>query len=138
MQRDAVGPAEFGERGSPHRVGLVGAAGLTERRYVIDIDAEKGHAMMIRVEGNADYSEPRALPAIGPRTERSPRHLGMDPLRWITVAALTLLLFEGFALSLFPEQIRRLLTESDPRSLQMAGLFETTVGAALLIALLLS
>jgi uncharacterized protein YjeT (DUF2065 family) len=62
----------------------------------------------------------------------------MDPLRWITVAALTLLLFEGFALSLFPEQIRRLLTESDPRSLQMAGLFETTVGAALLIALLLS
>lgn len=59
----------------------------------------------------------------------------MDPLRWITIAALTLLLTEGFALSLFPEQIRRLLTESDARSLQMAGLFETTVGVVLLVAL---
>lgn len=61
----------------------------------------------------------------------------MDPVRWITVVAVTFLLVEGFALSLFPEQIRQLLTESDARSVQMAGLFEATVGAVLLVAFLL-
>ena len=61
----------------------------------------------------------------------------MDAVRWISLVAVTLLLAEGFALSLFPEQIRRLLTESDSRSLQIAGLFEATVGAVLFVALLL-
>ena len=46
MQRDAVGAAQFGQGRGPDRVGLVRAAGLAQRRYVVDIDAEKGHAMM--------------------------------------------------------------------------------------------
>lgn len=61
----------------------------------------------------------------------------MDAVRWISLVAVTLLLAEGFALSLFPQQIRQLLIDSDSRSLQIAGLFEATVGAVLFAALML-
>ena len=35
----------------------------------------------------------------------------METTRWITVIALTLLLAEGFTLSMFPAQFQRLLME---------------------------
>ena len=40
VDRDRVGPAQFGERGCPHRVRLVRLAGLAHGGHVIDIDAE--------------------------------------------------------------------------------------------------
>ncbi|HEX5447236.1 MAG TPA: hypothetical protein VFW87_25700, partial [Pirellulales bacterium] len=56
----------------------------------------------------------------------------MDGARWITVLALTILLVEGVTLSFFPRQFKELLTESDPRWLQVAGVAETLLAAALL------
>jgi uncharacterized protein YjeT (DUF2065 family) len=61
----------------------------------------------------------------------------MNTLEWIALAALSMILIEGFALSLFPEQIRQLLAESDPRALQFAGLAETIFGVGLVMVLLL-
>jgi uncharacterized protein YjeT (DUF2065 family) len=61
----------------------------------------------------------------------------MDPLRWITLAALCLIFIEGFVLSLFPEQLREIISQADPRSLQMAGWAETAVAIGLLAALLM-
>ena len=43
MERDAVGPAEFRERGRPDGVGLVGAASLPDGGDVVDVDAKKSH-----------------------------------------------------------------------------------------------
>jgi hypothetical protein len=51
VERDAVGPAEFGERGRPDGVRLVGAASLPDGGDMVDIYAEQGH------EGN-DTREP--------------------------------------------------------------------------------
>jgi uncharacterized protein YjeT (DUF2065 family) len=56
----------------------------------------------------------------------------MDPGRWITLAALSLFLVEGFALAVFPHQFKQLLIEADPRALQLAGLVETLVAAGLI------
>ena len=61
----------------------------------------------------------------------------MDPLRWITVAAVCIFFIEGFVLSVFPAQLRQILIESDPRSLQLAGWAETAVAIGLLAALLM-
>lgn len=61
----------------------------------------------------------------------------MEMAHWITITALSLLLAEGCMLSLFPEQVKQLLVELEPRYLQWAGLSETVVAAALLAALLL-
>ena len=61
----------------------------------------------------------------------------MDPLRWITVAAVCIFFIEGFVLSVYPEQLRQILIESEPRSLQMAGWAETAVAVGLLAALLM-
>jgi|GEM_PF-3211340 len=58
----------------------------------------------------------------------------MEPLRWVSVAVLTLFLLEGFVLSVFPEQFKAMLSEAEPRSLQVAGFFETTLAIALLAA----
>ncbi len=60
------------------------------------------------------------------------RDNAMDGARWITVLALTILLVEGVTLSFFPRQFKELLTESDPRWLQVAGVAETLLAAALL------
>jgi hypothetical protein len=43
VEGDAVGPAEFRERGRPDGVRLVGAASLPDSGDVVDIYAEKGH-----------------------------------------------------------------------------------------------
>ena len=43
VEGDAVGPAQFGQRGRPNGVRLVGAPGLPHRGHVIDIDAKLGH-----------------------------------------------------------------------------------------------
>jgi|DewCreStandDraft_4_1066084.scaffolds.fasta_scaffold217920_1 hypothetical protein len=56
---------------------------------------------------------------------------------YIAVFTLSLLLVEGFILSVFPSQFRDFLIETDPRSLQVAGLIETVVVAGLLAGLLL-
>jgi uncharacterized protein YjeT (DUF2065 family) len=60
----------------------------------------------------------------------------MDPLRYITLAAVCLIFVEGFVLSLFPEQLREIISQADPKSLQMAGWAETAVAIGLLAALL--
>jgi hypothetical protein len=61
----------------------------------------------------------------------------MNPTQWMTVMGLTLFLAEGFTLSVFPRQFKEFLTEADPRVLQIAGLMETTVAAALIAGILL-
>src|SRR5438552_7709616 len=45
VARDAVGAAALGRFGRPHRVGLVGAARLAQRRHVINVDVE-AHAFL--------------------------------------------------------------------------------------------
>lgn len=61
----------------------------------------------------------------------------MDPARWLTVMALSLLLAEGFVLSVFPRQFRELLIEVDPKMLQAAGLAETVVAVVLMAGILM-
>lgn len=61
----------------------------------------------------------------------------MDPARWLTVMALSLLLAEGFILSVFPRQFKELLTEADPKMLQAAGLAETVVAVVLMAGIIL-
>jgi hypothetical protein len=61
----------------------------------------------------------------------------MDAGRWLTVMALSLLLAEGFTLSVFPQQFKNLLVEADPRLLQAAGLAETVVAVVLLAGIIL-
>ena len=61
----------------------------------------------------------------------------MDAARWLTVMALSLLLAEGFTLSVFPQQFKTLLVEADPRLLQAAGLAETVVAVVLLAGILM-
>ena len=43
VERDAVGPAQFGQRGRPDRVRLVGPPRLADRGHVVDVDAEFCH-----------------------------------------------------------------------------------------------
>lgn len=61
----------------------------------------------------------------------------MDAGRWLTVIALSLLLAEGFALSVFPRQFKELLTEADPRFLQAAGLAETVIAVVLMAGIIM-
>ncbi|HQU41736.1 MAG: hypothetical protein B7Z73_04580 [Planctomycetia bacterium 21-64-5] len=61
----------------------------------------------------------------------------MDTARWLTLIALSILLAEGFALSVFPRQFKELLCEADPRLLQAAGLAETVVAAALMAGIMM-
>lgn len=61
----------------------------------------------------------------------------MEPLRWIMIAALTVFLAEGFALSVFPVQFRDQVAQLDPKWLQLAGLLETVVAAGLMAGILL-
>ena len=61
----------------------------------------------------------------------------MNVQQWITLTALSIILAEGCCLSLFPVQFQQLLEDVDPRWLQLAGLVETVIAAALLAGLLL-
>ena len=61
----------------------------------------------------------------------------MDASRWLTLMALSLLLAEGFTLSVFPRQFKELLTEADPRMLQAAGLAETVVAVVLMAGIVM-
>lgn len=61
----------------------------------------------------------------------------MDAARWLTVMALSLLLAEGFALSVFPRQFKELMTEADPRLLQAAGLAETVIAVVLMAGIVM-
>jgi uncharacterized protein YjeT (DUF2065 family) len=60
----------------------------------------------------------------------------MEPLRWVALGVLTLFLLEGFVLSVFPEQFKRMLSDADPGSLQLAGFFETILAIVLMAAAL--
>ena len=62
----------------------------------------------------------------------------MELAKWITLVALVMLLAEGFVLSIFPQQFKRLIEEADPRVLQAAGLYETIIAAALIAGLVMS
>lgn len=61
----------------------------------------------------------------------------MDAGRWLTVIALSILLAEGFALSVFPRQFKELMTEADPRLLQAAGLAETVIAVVLMAGIIM-
>ncbi|MBL8830461.1 MAG: hypothetical protein JNM18_26040 [Planctomycetaceae bacterium] len=61
----------------------------------------------------------------------------MEPAKWITVAALCILLAEGFVLSVFPHQFKAMLSEAEPRWLQAMGLVETVVATGLIAGILL-
>ena len=52
--------------------------------------------------------------------------------------ALALFLAEGFALSVFPNQVKEFLLQMEPRMLQAAGLVETLVAAGLLAGLFMA
>jgi uncharacterized protein YjeT (DUF2065 family) len=60
----------------------------------------------------------------------------VDTLQIIVCVALGVFLLEGFTLAVFPAQVQRLLTEADPRALQIAGLLESLLAVGLLAALL--
>jgi len=60
----------------------------------------------------------------------------MNAIRWVMLIALSLFLAEGFALSVFPAQIKELISQLEPRSLQAAGLVETVLAAALIAGVL--
>ncbi len=62
----------------------------------------------------------------------------MDAIRWITLLALTLILAEGFTLSVFPAQFKEFLLHADPRTLQITGLVETLVALSLIAGILVS
>jgi hypothetical protein len=62
----------------------------------------------------------------------------LNTSHWIACIALSLLLMEGFLLSVFPGQVQAALQEIEPRALQWAGLAETVLAAALLTGLLLN
>lgn len=55
---------------------------------------------------------------------------------WVVAGALTLILAEGFALAVFPQQLKQVVQEIDVQSMQMAGLVETCLAVALLGLLL--
>lgn len=55
---------------------------------------------------------------------------------WISVLVLSMFLAEGFALAVFPTEMRALLTQSDPKLLQAAGLIESIVAVALLLVVI--
>lgn len=62
----------------------------------------------------------------------------MNAVNWVTYLAVSLLLCEGFFVSVFPDLYRRLIAESEPRALQWAGLVQTAVVGGMLAVLLLS
>jgi len=57
-------------------------------------------------------------------------------LKFVIMAASSIFLFEGLMFSLFPDQVLAMLRETEPRTLQIAGLVETVVAASLLASLL--
>ena len=59
----------------------------------------------------------------------------MGPAEWVTIIVLTLLLAEGFALVFFPDDIRRMLADIDPKMLQTLGVVELSLAAALVATL---
>lgn len=61
----------------------------------------------------------------------------MDAGRWLTIIALSILIAEGFALSVFPRQFKELMTEVDPRLLQAAGLAETVIAVVLMAGIIM-
>lgn len=77
-----------------------------------------------------------------PRNETLPHEgpwrVRVEPTKWITLAALGLLLAEGFVLSVFPNQFREMLLQSEPRWLQAAGLVETILAATLIAGIVLA
>ncbi|MCE9606675.1 MAG: hypothetical protein K8U03_17435 [Planctomycetia bacterium] len=61
----------------------------------------------------------------------------MNSVGWVTSVAASIFLLEGFVLTVFPEQFKRMLVESDTRALQIAGAVETIVAVGLLAGLLM-
>ncbi|MGC3970675.1 MAG: hypothetical protein QM775_26060 [Pirellulales bacterium] len=60
----------------------------------------------------------------------------MDWVRWMTLAALSGFLLEGFVLTVFPQQFQQLLANAEPRTLQNVGVLETVVAIGLIAGLL--
>lgn len=57
--------------------------------------------------------------------------------RWAVIVLVNVVLFEGMLLFLFPDRVQAVLTQADPRLLQLAGMLESIIGAALLALILL-
>ena len=60
----------------------------------------------------------------------------MDLVRWLTLAALSMFLLEGFTLSVFPQQFQQLLATAEPRTLQVLGVVETMLAIGLIVGIL--
>ena len=60
----------------------------------------------------------------------------MDLVRWLTLAALSMFLLEGFALSVFPQQFQQLLATAEQRTLQVLGVVETMLAIGLIAGIL--
>ena len=57
-------------------------------------------------------------------------------LQWAVIVVVNLLLFEGMLLFLFPDRVQAFLNQADPRVLQVVGMIESMIGAALLASIL--
>lgn len=55
---------------------------------------------------------------------------------WVVAGALTLILAEGFALAVFPQQLKLVLQQLDVQAMRTAGLIETCIAVTLLGLLL--
>jgi uncharacterized protein YjeT (DUF2065 family) len=61
----------------------------------------------------------------------------MIELKYLALLLLTLLMVEGFVLSVFPRQFQQMVAEIDPRALQAGGLVETILALGLAAAVVL-
>lgn len=59
----------------------------------------------------------------------------MSAFKILMIFGASLFLLEGFMFSLFPAQVLAVLREAEPRALQIAGMIETLVAAALLASI---
>ena len=62
----------------------------------------------------------------------------MDLPRVMMLIGVSLFLAEGCMLSLFPAQLKRMLSEADPRHLQAAGWVETILALSLMAGIILA
>lgn len=60
----------------------------------------------------------------------------MEWVRWMTLAALSGFLLEGFVLTVFPQQFQQLLSSIEPRTLQTVGIIETVIAIGLIAGLM--
>ena len=92
----------------------------------MEIVLRKEETAIISVGGGATSGE----------NDREQGDVFMDWVRWMTVAALSGFLLEGFVLTVFPQQFQQLLSSVEPRTLQTIGIIETVIAIGLMAGLM--